>query len=511
MSLMLMKNIILLIIVLLPIVGVFSQNIDSTEQGNHQYLLVDGKTGVPLPYANILFVKQQQGTISNEAGFFSITTDLLPADSVFIQYLGYKTLKTNVSALSQHDTVNMEEELVNLSEAWVYGNPPKAKDIIEKIVINRAKNYQPYGASGQVFIRNKQNSDFDNFTAKVVENSIEEIDSKMLNQIVAKIPRHTTSFTDFLGTVFSHPLSFDSVKISPRKTVMLKEEEFTEMEQLGKIFEKMFSETKAEEYWKIKSGLFSKKLEMGKNITVDTNSAAERETNKISTESIVNQLKTSLKYASLADKEIWEFLYKPGRYKYNLAGGTRYDGEDIYIIYFWPRGGKFEGRIYVSTSTYALLKADFQYGDGKDGKDVQLLNVGYHEKIYRTSISWERIDNNYQLKYFSNTQTTETSFERNISLLKKRDRFMIDKTLNELEVKVAIKVETEETKELLVLSSKKIESQQYLSTTSIKEMPVVYVNQYSDDIWQGQSVMEPTSRMHEYQKQEINWDEPEKK
>jgi hypothetical protein len=88
---------------------------------------------------------------------------------------------------------------------------------------------------------------------------------------------------------------------------------------------------------------------------------------------------------------------------------------------------------------------------------------------------------------------------------------MIDKTLNELEVKVAIKVETEETKELLVLSSKKIESQQYLSTTSIKEMPVVYVNQYSDDIWQGQSVMEPTSRMHEYQKQEINWDEPEKK
>jgi hypothetical protein len=98
----------------------------------------------------------------------------------------------------------------------------------------------------------------------------------------------------------------------------------------------------------------------------------------------------------------------------------------------------YEGRIYVSTSTYAILKADYRYGEGKDGKNFQFFGVGYHEKEFVSSIIFENVNGNYELKYLRNSKAYQGSFERYISLIQKKKRFLINKKMNEIKVRFDI-------------------------------------------------------------------------
>lgn len=503
-----MKKIYLLCIILIGSCLVNAQTLNVL-----RLLIVDSKTQEPLPYANILFINQGNGTISNESGYFSINPEEFESnDSIRIQYIGYKSLHLSFTELNSKTIIELEEDLVNLSEAWVYGNPPKAKDIIKKIIENKDQNYRPFSAKCQVFARNRNNTHFDKMDTYVKKNSISEIEEEMIERIVSRIPKDLSSFTDFLAYSYTHKNSFDSLKLAPLKTVSLEEIEIAEMDQFGKIFENLFKETGEGEYWKVKSGIFGEKLDLEED---DKNDSLVEESDKHENQMHIWSLKYHIisgnKYASLNDEKAWEFLYKTGKYKYELIGGSKVNGEDVFIIDFKPKGGKYVGRVYVSTSTYALLKADFQYGEGKDGRDIQLLGIGYHENKYRTSISYENTNGNYQLKYFSNAQAISFSIERKFSLLKKKKRFLFDKKQKEIKIKLDLAVQTEEIRELLVLNSESIPESEFLDFEQPKWADVIYVDHFSDDHWKGFPIIEPTKSMREYQKHEIDWEEIGKK
>lgn len=505
-----MKKLTALLVLLFFVTQLWSQ--ESTNDSLLKILVQDQKTMEPLPYANILFLQQQKGTISNESGWFAISlAELNKGDTLSVQYLGYKTKKISILELKSLKMIDLEEDLINLSEAWVYGNPPKAKDIIRKVIENSEKNYTSISAKRQVFIRNRQNTDFKDFSSDIKRNSISEIDQQQIDRILHKIPKHISSFTDFLGHTYSHQNSLDSLKISSQKIVSLKDIEIDELDQFGKIFEAMFKETDEEEYWKVKSGIFGEKIDMEEETSSDS---TEHKIDEVNHDNQMNKggikwnLKSQLQYASLKDEKQWEFLYKTGKYKYELVGGTKVNGEDVFIIDFKPSGGgKFVGRVYVSTSTYALIKADYKYADGKDGRDIQLLGIGYHENKYRTSIYYEKIGESYQLKYLSHSQAIGMSFNRKVALIKKKKRWLIDKTLLELKVKLNIDVETEEITELLFLSNDAIPSEDFVKFEEPEWMDVIYVDHFSDDLWKGYPIIEPTKKMREYQKQEVNWSE----
>jgi len=499
-----MKKFIILIIAILTTTAIWSQ-----ESNMIRVLILDSKTHEPLPYANILFIQQGNGTISNEAGYFSIDpSDFHENDSISIQYIGYKDLKLSFEELQLKNQIELDEELVNLSEAWVYGNPPKPKDIIEKVIENKDQNYQPFTAKSQIFVRNRENTHFDKLDTYVKRNSINEIEEAMIGRIVSRIPRNLTSFTDFLTYSYTHHNSFDSLKLAPLKTVSLQDMEIDEVDQFGKIFENLFKETDDGEYWKVKSGIFGEKLEIDEPEENDSiNDETDQHKNQMHTWSMKDEIISANKYTTLNDEDVWEFLYKTRKYKYELIGGSKVNGEDVFIIDFTPKGGKYVGRVYVSTATYALLKADFQYGEGKDGRDIQLLGIGYHEIKYRTSISYENVDGNYQLKYFSNAQAIGFSLERHVALQKKKKRFLFDKKLKEIKIKLDIAAVTENIRELLVLNTTKIEDSEFEKMKHPKWTDVIYVDHFSDEYWKGYPIIEPTKNMREYQKQEIDWDE----
>ena len=474
-------------------------------------LEVDNQT--PLPYANIYILHENRGAISNETGHFSIDiSGLDKTDTLRFQYIGYKTRNITIGQFDSSSVVYLKEDIINLSEILVFGNTPNAKSIVKKVLENKDSNYRKITSKNQVFIRERSITEFDEINFNLKKSSISQLDKEMIEFVEASIPEQFLSYTDFLGNVYFSGKPDDSIKLKtdPIRTVSLKEKDYTDLEQIGKVFEDVFTDVDEEEYWKVKSGIFSQKIddenEDQENDTIAEIEEPEKDTlndNERWLKYYSRGINSRLRYTQMNEKDEWEFLHKTGKYDYTLLGGTRVNGEDVYIIDFTPKsGGRYFGRMYVSISTYALVRADYEYAKGKTGRDIHLLGIGYTENHFSGSIYFEKKEDNYILKYFSKKTGFHASFDRNVALLKKKKRFLFDKKLNEIKVGIDMKMNIEESVEYLVLEDKDIPHHQFTDFEQKEKMEIIYVDQFDDNLWRGYSILEPTKQMREYKKQE---------
>lgn len=476
-------------------------------------LLLDSASKKPLAYANIYLLSSKKGMISNEQGQFSISKAKLdPMDTLRFQYIGYATKKVALSDLASVNVVYMAEKISDLNEALVFGNAPNPVNIVKQVLIHKDSNYKNRNyRRNQTFIRERENVDFTDVRLDCEKSTIPGLNKEMIQILEDKIPEHTTSFTDFLGEVYFAKSKKDSIrhKLKEIRTVSLKEKEVNDLKQFESIFENAFKNKNEKEYWKVRSGIFASKIDDdqndGKNGNVQViinDSVQEDERRKLS--SYRNSIRWKLSYSNLSDKDRWEFLYKTGRYKYNLVGGTRVNGEEVYIINFTPRsGGMYQGRMYIAIETFALIRADYEYAVGKTGQNIHLLGIGYTQAQFSGSIYFEKQKEGYTLKYFSYKESEKVSIERKFALIKKKERTLFDKTLAELRLDVLFALETEESLEYLVLDDEILDKKQYDSIEQEKYLNVIYVDQYDDNLWNGYPIIEPTKRMREYKKQAL--------
>jgi len=207
----------------------------------------------------------------------------------------------------------------------------------------------------------------------------------------------------------------------------------------------------------------------------------------------------------MENKDEWEFLYSTGKYNFTIGGGTRVNGEDVYMIDFTPKkNGLYQGKLFIAMKTYALIKADFEYAPDKIGMDFSFMGMGYTENDFSGSIFFEKKEDNYVLKYFSRKKRYSISMDRDFALIKKKESFMFDKKLDEIKIGVEMKANREESLELLVLDMQKISEQQYTDFTQPEYIKPIYVKQFDDTLWEDFDIIEPTSQMKDYKKQGEN-------
>jgi hypothetical protein len=93
--------------------------------------------------------------------------------------------------------------------------------------------------------------------------SISQLDKEMIEFVENAIPKESISYTDFLGNIYHSKNPDDSItqKTDPIKAVSLKEKDIAELDQIETIFEDVFNDLDEEEYWKVRSGIFSQKID----------------------------------------------------------------------------------------------------------------------------------------------------------------------------------------------------------------------------------------------------------
>jgi hypothetical protein len=465
--------------------------------------VLDSADQAALPYATIYILHKNKGAISNENGEFAIDiSGLEKTDTVCFQYIGYKTKKLLIGQIEATSVFYLNEEIYDLNETLIFGNPPDPLTIVKKVIKNKDANYQKTTCTRQTFIRQREIIDFDSFKLNYKQSTIPDLNEETLKLLEDNIPKQTISYTDFLGNVYITKNPDDSVrlKFDPVRTVSLKEKEYDELEKFDTIFENLFATTDEKEYWKIKSGIFSQKID-----TPEENTDPVEDTigeNQRKSKYFASSIESQLKYCTLEDEDQWEFLYETGKYDYTLAGGTSFNGENVYIIDFTPDySGHYTGRLYISVETYALIRADYEYAPGKTGRDIHLLGVGYTETGFSGSIYFEKKNNNYLPKYFSTKTGTSFSVTRKVEIAKKKKGFLFDKEIMDFDLALDISANTESSIELYNLDDKEITEEQFNSFKQPELYEIIYVDQFDDNLWSGYSIIEPTRRMKEYKKQ----------
>jgi len=478
---------------------------DTINTNTHEIkgVLLDINTNEPLPYANIYVLHQHTGTISNENGHFLLNIQALnKTDTVQFKYIGYTTKTLTISDLDSISAIYLKEEIFNLDEILVFANTPDARSIVRKVVKNLDSNYKETSCKKQIFIRERYNSELSNIKLNYKKSSIPDIDREVINKLESGIPKQSISYTDFLGNFYFSGNKNDSVslKLEPLRTVALKDKNLAEFEELMLVFEDNLKNTKEGEYWKVKSGLFSQKLELdGDSIDRVGDTLGE---NERKLEYFRNRVAYQIKYSTLKDKDSWEFLYKTGKYEYSIAGGTRVNGEDVYIIDFEPNNsGLYTGRMYVAIESYALIRADYKYAPEKTGTDFHLFGVGYTENQFKGTVYFEKTGDYYKLKYFSKKAGSIIDFDRSLALLKKKERFLFDKKLNQIKVGVNISVNSEQLFECLIIDDKPISKEAFDRFSEKSKMKIIYVDKFDESLWKGYAIIEPTQQMKDYKKQ----------
>lgn len=463
-------------------------------------VLLDEQTQTPLPYANIVVEGKNKVITTNEKGYFLIR-NLEKSDTLNFHYIGYEKKKICVCDLQQGVHIYLKEEIISLNEFFVFSKDYKVEEIVKNVLKNKEKNYKNTNAKKQLFIRQRYISNVDKININFKKSSFSHLDEKMTKVIEKKIPKQSISYTDFLGDVYTSNNKNDTLKLDPIKLVRLKDKSVADLDQLEKVFTNLFSDTKENEYWKIKSGIIGGKVDVnGSGSIADLDSLNEFYKNNFNVKPYAKRLHTRFNNL-LDDKKQWNFLHQTSNYEYTLVGGTKVNGEDVFIIDFTPKkSGELVGRVYIATDTYALVKADFKYDIGKTGTNFQLFGVGYTLNQLDISIYFEKTEDSYQLKYYAQKTGNKVSFDRNVSLIKKKKRFLIDKELNEIKVRLNMVSREESSFEVMVVDAIKISNQTYANFKQTDTFKIIYVDQFNDNIWKGYDIIEPTKQMRDYKK-----------
>lgn len=461
--------------------------------------LLDTDRQEPLPFASIVF-PNGKGTVSNEGGYFAIDLEQHQlSDTIDIQYVGYKSIQKTVAQLRKDSLLFMKEEIVNLSEIIVFSEIPDVVDVVEQILENFEKNYPILSSKKEVFVRKRYSNKIQDFELDYKKSSVKAIDEALLEKLTQNIPQKSYSYSDFLGYWYSNEAyeEMEAYKLDPTRVVALQEENLTELKKVFDVFDLTFKQTDSTEYWKVKSGIISQKMEL------DTSSSTANDTLlSWSNHYFKRDLYNHLEYVHFEEQDFeWQFLHKPKLYDFTLAGGTTINGEQVCIIDFKAKEkGVFEGRIYVAMESYAILRADYQYAPNKKGSSFKLFGISLKENDYEVNMHFERIDSVYALKYMSKKSEQRFTFDRKISLVKKKNRKIRDKKVEEVKVGLLLSIQADESFEFLVLDRKPLSQASFKAYTPAKKMPVIPVSQFDASLWKGHSIIEPTQMMRDYQK-----------
>jgi hypothetical protein len=475
--------------------------------------ILDFETKEPLPFANIGVLGKHKGTVSNSEGVFILDReDITEDDTLLFQYMGYHALKIKVSELEKLTIVYLHPSIVNLSEIQVVSKNLSAEEIIKLAYKNFDKNHSLAPDKQRIFFHKYGKVPFQKENKVILkETNFVGLDKKTFDELLKKMPNEFIEYQDALVELYSKG---DNHKLVPVKGISLEEgsqesiiKEFEN--KLGDFFndiEKSMGEKDI--YYKIRTGILSRKIGNKNKEKADWNNKDEEtEEDKdtlnytVQIEEAKEYLRSLLKNYTSVESENLEFINHSNKYEYTLEDVTEFNDELVYKISFMPKKkGLFEGTVYISTSSYAILQLDFAFAKGKKTDTFKLFGYKHSTDFREAHIIFEKGNSGYFVKYLYAKKKEFSSLDRDFAIMKKEKRFFIDKELNEMKIGLDLSFNTENSWEMLVLERDEITPEQYekIKEPSIMKFKKEYV--YTPEMWGNRTVIVPATELKKYKR-----------
>jgi hypothetical protein len=473
-------------------------------------VVLDAETKEPLAFANIAVEGTNKGTVSNIEGHFVLNMEGIDANNlVLFSYMGYKTLKISVAELKSKTKVYLQPATVNLQSVPVLSRSLTAREILKLIEQNYEKNYPTSSNKQRIFFHKYEKSLFfnneNNLTVK--KTNFVGMDKTTFNDLMKKMPKEFIDYQDAIVDLYnngkeSRLIPVEGISLEEGSQQVLAKEFENKMKTLFSDIQKSMKDKKL--YYKFRSGIFSKKIgHKGKVDSIWNEDIWDDKNYHIKTDEVKTNVTNLLKKYSTIDSRNWEFITKPRKYNYKLKEITTFNDDLVYEIAFTPQSnGLFKGRMFVSTTTFAVLRLDFAFETGKQSEKFHALGIGHSTNYRKGTVIFEKGDTGYYAKYIYAQQKESVSVDRNISIMKKKKQLLFDKSVNKIKIKTDLDFNVNSYQELLVLEREGVENQAIEKIKQPQRMKFRIEFAYTPEMWQNRTVIAPTSELKKYKRKE---------
>ena len=469
--------------------------------------IIDKNTNAPIPFAAIQLDKNT-GVISNEEGVFTLHLENNTKVNLTISCLGYasKTLSTQDIAKNNF-IINLDKAINQLDEVYLSSTIPNAEAIIANANLNLKVNYLTNLIKHNIFYRESAYVDFKSLDFEIekashvkksqltnANNSLDSLTNVIMNNRLVE-------FTDFMGDL--HVRDKDSAKLTVDKaTKLIDASKDFSIESIQKKSQNIILEylDKTKSY-KIKSGLF--KIEDSLSLKQVEQEFKNRDSiNKYPISYLKDSSQGLLKDSQFYDESFLSKILNRDLYKYTFENVTYYNNELVYIIMFKPRKSKakFTGKLYISDDTFAILKADYAYAQGRRGSKFNLkllIGVKYVENLKKGTIIFKKNDKNMYQPYYINEESGSYFYVN-------RPIKFIENSGHKYKVSFNFIIEgnMRNKKEVLLTKNQDINADSFNTTKEEDEIPYELLKKYDATIWENNEVLEPLEEMKQFSSSE---------
>ena len=467
-------------------------------------IVVDAKTGEPIPFATVETGKNQ-GVITNEEGVFTVIVERIksPNDSIYISSMGYEkkgvTYETN-----QEVTIELAPKAFELQSVFVSNQNLSAEEIVEKVKENLTKNYTVDVSKKKIFFRQSDFNRIEKVDFGFQKSTIEELNKELMDSIAGLVPRKSSYYKevvgDFYGDYSKHKLFVDKAAELYDKSKDLS------MDGLSEKLERIFKENvKPDSYLKIKSGIFGTKVQL------DSLAEADEDAKAVKVEVENNAEKKHHFQQNIKDRisELYEELFfnedskldileKSNRYKFELQNYTFIDGEPVFIISFEPKGKKdFKGVMYVNTADFAVMRLEFD--NVRPLRRFGLLGIKFRQNVFRGKMLFMKdVTGTYSPRYIELEDGSFFGVDRPLKVIEKNKHVKGRRKQNELSLQLDVQMTNVQKYELVVFASESISEGAYESAEENKNVEASYLSKYDPNFWAGYAIMEPNAAIQEF-------------
>ncbi|THV60056.1 carboxypeptidase-like regulatory domain-containing protein [Flagellimonas alvinocaridis] len=466
--------------------------------------LVDAKTQKGIPYATVQY-GEHQGTITNDEGRFSFTLEATSApDSIYISSMGYAKQGFALAQL-QDSVVLLQPKAIELSGVYVFDKELTVDEIIEKMVERLPQNINKEPVKQRFFLRQSELATITKVDFGFEESSIPELNKGLMDSIAASIPKNAKTYTESLGDLYKHNGTYklDIIKAAD----LYDKNQVGSFEELGERMQTIFTQNiKPDSYLKIKSGIFSQKVQVDSILS----EMAEEEAQNLQDEVEKDTISGLVDAQRSAFKELLNELYyqedskldltrKTRKYAFTLAGYAEMDDAGVYVIDYEPKRGsaEFKGRLYINISDFAIMRLDVQNTERL--RNFRLLGITYREVLYKGTMRFAQLPNGkYDLRFMDFTFGRYFAVDRPLKVIEKNKHVKGRRKQNELSLNIDFRMSPTQKWELVVFDQEVVPEARFTNFKEDKTARATYMPTYDPGFWQGHTIMEPNQAIREF-------------
>ena len=463
--------------------------------------VIDSKTKAPVPFATIK-TAENKGVISNDEGSFVVNANLVENGEIEISCMGYESKTFSLAELENKAVVSLDPAINQLETVFLSSNKPNVDSIIARVNRNYKTNYSLENLNYQFFQRQTSFADLEELEIEIDRASeFDKAQIKRSNAELASIAdeminSNSIGFEDYRGNLAIVDKDNSKLNIDKATEIFNSNQNFSIEDVQERAIDITLKYLDTTETYKLKTGWF--KIE--DSLSLLENRDKKKDTlNTIKTKNIKSNVISDIKDSYLGYESILRTILDQGIYNYQLENATFFNDELIYEISFEPRrsAAKFEGKLYISDASFAVLKLDYKYAKGKRGSKLNLrlvLGVKYIENLHQGSLIFRKsVTDSYVPRYIGSTTGQYVYVSRPLKFIENSE----DRNKTSLSFKFEGQIN--EKYELLFESVTPLDTSAYETMVEPESVTYEKLRKYDADQWTGSETLAPTEELRKFE------------